>query len=475
MGNVGLNFGSATSGNGFDVASTVNQIVTNLQTVEAPWKTQLTSLRSRDTALSSLGNQLSTLNTDLLALTDFQGTMASKVGSSSDTNVLQLSSANATSVAGTHTVVVQNLAQTSSAASDAIGASDVLTGSITFKIGTGDWQTVEVGDSSTEATLSGLSAAINAAGLGVQASVLTNADGAQRLSLVSRTPGAAGMITIADSTNYPASPTTLADANSGIGLNTVQKGMDAVMTVDGVEVTSASNTVANAIPGVTFQLLSTGAINSSSGTTGPESVQVIIANDTTSIETAVTKFVSDFNTIIKSINSQEGKDSSGNPEPLYGTSVLSQLQQGLQSALNMRFGNETINSLISLGITATAAADGTISLNVDTLSNALDSNFSQVLSFFQDMNMFGSTFRNTLDNLGTSSSKGGAIALALREDQGQEKTLNDNVERQEALIATQKEHLTAELNLANQILQSIPQQIQQVDEMYSAITGYKSK
>src|SRR6185312_1986093 len=108
------------------------------------------------------------------------GTMASKVGSSSDTNVLQLSSANATSVAGTHTVVVQNLAQTSSAASDAIGASDVLTGSITFKIGTGDWQTVEVGDSSTEATLSGLSAAINAAGLGVQASVLTNADGAQR-------------------------------------------------------------------------------------------------------------------------------------------------------------------------------------------------------------------------------------------------------------------------------------------------------
>jgi flagellar hook-associated protein 2 len=53
--------------------------------------------------------------------------------------------------------------------------------------------------------------------------------------------------------------------------------------------------------------------------------------------------------------------------------------------------------------------------------------------------------------------------------------LNDNVERQEALIATQKEHLTAELNLANQILQSIPQQIQQVDEMYSAITGYKSK
>ena len=44
MGAVGLNFGSATSGQGFDVTSTVNQIVTNLQIVETPWKTQLTAL-----------------------------------------------------------------------------------------------------------------------------------------------------------------------------------------------------------------------------------------------------------------------------------------------------------------------------------------------------------------------------------------------------------------------------------------------
>jgi flagellar hook-associated protein 2 len=56
-----------------------------------------------------------------------------------------------------------------------------------------------------------------------------------------------------------------------------------------------------------------------------------------------------------------------------------------------------------------------------------------------------------------------------------EKALNDNISKQEALIATQKTNLTAELNTANQILQSIPQQIQQVSEMYSAITGYNSK
>lgn len=474
MGTVGLNFGSATSGAGFDVTSTVNEIVTNLQAVETPWKTRLTALQSKDTALSSLGTQISTLSTDLQSLTDFSGTMAYKTGSSSDTSVLTLSSASASAVAGTHTIVVKNLAQTSSAASDAVGSSDVLTGGITFKIGSGDWKTVNVGDASTAATLSGLSAAINNANLGVTASVLTNAGGTQRLSLVSQTNGSAGAITIANATNNPGSPTTLADSttadtNTGLGLATIQDGIDATMTVDGVTITSASNTVANAIPGVTFQLLSTGTTSSSET---PATVQVVIANDTSSIESAINTFVNDFNTIVKSINTQEGKDSSGNPEPLYASSVLAQLQQSLLSAVSTSFSSNTINSLISLGITANSSADGTISLNADTLSSALDNNFSQVVSLFQDTGSFGSSFTSALESLGTDTTRGGLIGLALSEDSSQETMLNDNVSKQELQITAQKATLTTELNTANQILQAIPSLLNQVNEMYSAITGY---
>ena len=475
MGAVGLNFGSATSGEGFDVTSTVNQIVTNLQAVETPWKAQLTALTSKDTTLTSLGTQLSNLSTDLQALTDFSGTMAYKTGSSSDTNVLSLSSASAVAVAGTHTISVQNLAQTSSAASDAVKASDTLTGGVTFKVGAGEWHTVNVGDSSTAETLAGLSAAINSADLGVTAGVLTNADGSQRLSLVSRTSGSAGQITIADSTSYPTSPTTLADsttadAHTGLGLATIQDGRDATITVDGVSgITSASNTITDAIPGVTFQLLSTGTA-ASDGT--PETVQVVIDNDTTSIETAINTFVTDYNATMKAINAQEGKDSSGNPEPLYGTSVLAQLQEGLQSALSLSFGTNTINSLISIGITVNASADGTISLDADKLSSALNSNFTEVVSLFQGAGSIGSTFRNTLEGLGNNGAAGGAISLALKEDNSQETTLNDNISKEDALIATQKANLTTELNTANQILQAIPEMINQVNEMYSAITGY---
>ena len=124
---------------------------------------------------------------------------------------------------------------------------------------------MNVGDGSTATTLSGLSAAINNANLGVTASVLTNADGTQRLSLVSQTSGSAGQITIgnaSDSTNTAAvdlTDSTTNDTNPVLGLATIQDGNDATITVDGVsKITSASNTVTNAIPGVTFQLLSTG-------------------------------------------------------------------------------------------------------------------------------------------------------------------------------------------------------------------------
>ena len=132
-----------------------------------------------------------------------------------------------------------------------------------------------------------------------------------------------------------------------------------------------------------------------------------------------------------------------------------------------------INSLISLGISASASADGTVTLDTDALSNALNGNFNQVVSLFQDMDSFGWNFAETLNNLGGTSS-GGAISLAISEDTSEEKALNDDISKEEDLIVTQKANLTEELNMANQILQSIPQQIQQVDEIYGAITGYNS-
>jgi len=126
---------------------------------------------------------------------------------------------------------------------------------------------------------------------------------------------------------------------------------------------------------------------------------------------------------------------------------------------------------VQLGISVND--DGTLSLDTSTLDSALNSNYSGVVGFLQNSGSFGQTLQSTLDSLGNQSPTG-ALTLALASDSAQETTLNDSVTSQNALIATQQTNLTNELNTANQILQSIPQQLDEINELYSAMTGYNT-
>jgi flagellar hook-associated protein 2 len=793
MGTVGLNFGSATSGAGFDVSSTVAQIVGNLQNVETPWKTQLTKLQSQDTAISSLGTLLSTLSSDMSSLSNVTGVLAQKLGSSSDTNVLSLTAATSSAIAGTHTVQVTNLATTSSGyLAEIANANDTLAGSVTLQAGSGAPLTFTLNSSNN--TLAGLAATINAAGAGINASVLTDTSGS-RLSLVSATSGALGNISVTSNSivatdsvalKYsgtagigttastgtltalannsdtlsgsmsiqvgtgtaqsivvgaaPGSPaantiytgtasgyntlTGLMDAintntstlgvtasivtngsgkqslsllsntvgstgtltvNSSINDNTGTTsliyaspvtGVNANLTVDGVTLSSASNTVANLIPGVTFQLLAPSATLSGGGL---ESVQVLIANDNGGVESTFNQMVSDYNSLISAVNTQEGNDVSGKAEPLFGSPTLSLLQQQLLSGLNMQSpngyltaistsnnttlagtisiqvgsgaaqsitvpttsGNNTISGLASaintanigvtasvvthngqssltlasqtagsigaltvnssivatsdmalkysgaagtsttystgnltaianagdtlsgsviieagsgattefdisslsdktltglstainnanIGVTASVVTsnglsslnlvsntldtagnllvsssildtnstssstlnytkssdinsltslgisvnnDGSLTFNAASMDSMLNSDYSGVVGFFQNTNGWGQTFNSMLTNAGVSSSTG-ILSLGLNSNSRIEATLNAEITREDALISSQQISLTKELNTANQIMQSIPNMLNQVNELYSAITGY---
>jgi flagellar hook-associated protein 2 len=447
MGTVGINFGSATSGQGFDVASTVTQILASAQAIETPWKNQLTALQAQDTVLSTLGTDLATLTTSLQALTDFSGVFSEKQGSSSNTNVLSLSSASTSASAGSHTIVVNWLAQTSSEASSAIAdPNDTLSGSLTIQN-----HTFTVDSANNDTTLASLASAINSAGIGVSANVITDSTGS-RLSLVSKTSGVAGQLSVTGS---------ISGASAGpITLSISQVGKDASLTVDGVAITTGSNTVSNAIPGVTFQLL-----GSSPGT----QIQVEITNNNTNIETAVNNFVTAYNAVINDINGQEKNDSSGKAEPLFGNPTLAFIQSQITGSLFTGAASGAIKNITQLGIAVNN--DGTLTLNGDTLDSALNSNFSDVTGFLQNSGSFGQLLASSLNNLGTQAPFG-AVYLAQQQNTAQEAALNTSISNEDTLLAAQKIQLTDELNTANQILQSIPSQLNQINEIYSAITGY---
>jgi flagellar hook-associated protein 2 len=452
MGTVGLSFGSATSGTGFDVATTVTSILALSQAVETPWKTQLASLTAQNTAFTTIGTDLSTLSTSLQALTDFEGVTAEKDGSSSNTEVLSLSSAGPTAVAGSHNIIVSQLAQTSSVYTGAItNASDTLSGSISIQVGTGVAQTITVGSSSN--TLSTLAAAINAAGIGVQASLVSDTTGT-RLSLVSATSGSAGQLTISNALTDATTSTAL---TTQVGLN----GQNANLSVDGIGITSGSNTVSTAIPGVTFQLLSTSAAP----------VQVEITNDTADVSTAMNSFVTAYNAVVGDLSTQEGNTSTGTAEPLYGDPTISLLQTQLSQALFGGAASGSISSITQLGVTVND--DGTLTYSDSDMQATLNSSYSDVVGFLQNTGSFGDNLTSVLNGVGTTAPDG-AVYLAEQQNTAEETVLNTDVTNEDALLATESTNLTTELNTANQELQSIPSELSEVNEMYSAVTGYNT-
>ena len=445
MGTVGINFGSATSGAGFDVASTVTSILAAQQAIETPIQTQLTALQAQDSVFTTLGTDLSTLTTNLQSLTDAAGPLAEKQGSSSNTDVLTLTSADTNAVAGSHNVIVNSLAVTASSHSDSIAnASDILSGSITI-----NGQQVNV-VSGTSDTLATLATAINNASVGVTASIISDANGS-RLSLVSNTSGASGAVTVTSA---------LTDGSTAVGFTQGPAAANASLSVDGLPISSASNTVTGAIPGVTFQLLS-----SSPGS----NVQIQVTNDNTAIETAVNSVVTAYNAVIADINGQEKNDSSGNPEPLFGNTTLSLIQTQLQGALFGGAASGSISNIEQLGISAND--DGTLTLDTSALDDALNANFSDITGFLQNSGSFGQNFQTVLNSLGTQAPDG-TVYLAQQQNSAQEAVFNTTLTNDKAALAAEQTTLTAELNAANQVLQAIPSQLNEINEIYSAVSGF---
>jgi flagellar hook-associated protein 2 len=568
MGAVGLSFGNPTSGTGFDVSTTVSEIMASYQAVETPWNTQLSTLSTEDAAFTTIGTALSNLSTAAFALTNFEGVLASMEGSSSNPDVLDLTAASTSAIAGSHEVTVTQLAQTDTwtTSGTPVSASATLSGSISIAVGSGTATTFTI--NSSDDTLATLASTINSSGIGVNAEVLSNSNGSY-LSLVSGTSGTGGKLTISDST----SPLT-ATGTSGtttLGFTNPVIGQDAEMVVDGSTVSSSSNTVTTAIPGVTFQLLDTSSTP----------VQVEIANDTADVTSAMNNFVSAYNAVMTDINTQEGDSAAGTTEPLFGNPVIAQLQQQLSAAMNLSQNsvwdssayainpNDTLSGTInisvgsgtatpftatndtladlatqinadtSLGVTASvltnttgsylslvsktpgtagdinvtgsltdtltnsavdfsdtnvgssinqfsalgissvtndngsfsANSGGLLSIDSTTLNNVLNSDYQALVNFFQDAAGVGTSFGNLITSLGSASSTG-LVTGALNQVSAQESTLNADITNENAIISSEQASLTTELEDANETLQAIPTQVNEVNELYAAITGY---
>ncbi len=496
MGTVGLSFGSPTSGAGFNVSSTVAEIVSNLQNVETPWKNQLTSLESQDTAISSLGTLFSNLSTDISQLTDFQGVLAQKEGSSSDTGVLELTAATSSAVAGTHTVVVNNLAQTSSGyLAEIANGADTLSGAVTLQMGNGKALTVTL--NSTDNTLSGLASAINTSGAGITASVLTDATGS-RLSLVSGTSGASGNIVVTNNTILDASAAntlgSTVTAGSGSTASTallagVANSTEPLTGTLNVTVGSGSqqSIPMSAVGGNTLADLqqyissnsSTLGFSASLANNGDGTVSLQLTSGTTGTTgtLAVSSSLVDANTALAYTPTVTGSNASITVDGVNLTSAsntITNLIPGVTFQLLAPSAQESGGSLEPVQVIISndnAGVESAVTFDASSLDSLLNTDYSSVAGYFQNTSGWGASFSNMLTSAG-SSSPTGMLSLATSANSSTESTLNAQITKEQAYISTQQSSLTKELNQANETFEELPLQLQGINELYSAITGY---
>ena len=379
---------SATGiGSGLDVDS----IVSSLVSAEGDAKTLLLTNKRSDTQfeVSAFGALKSTLSTFASSLSFLKTTsnFESNTLTSSDTSIFTATSSGSVAP-GTFNIEVRALAESQKLLTSGFTDQDTEVGTGTLTISVGNESFNVVIDSAND-TLAQISSAINNAtdNKGVSTTVVNVDDGMggteAKLILSSDQSGTDNQITVtiddADANDTDASGLSAfyydtSDATTPERLTQINAAVDADIYIDGQRVLSSSNTVTDAIEGVTITVN-----KADSGV----NYSLTVDTDVPTIKTNIENFVSNYNTLRTFINDvTEFDPATGEAAVLLGDSTTRNLSNQIRKQLSESVSgiNGDFSTLVDLGITT--SSDGTLSINSTKLDSVLTSNLDDVAQLF---------------------------------------------------------------------------------------------
>ena len=230
----------------------------------------------------------------------------------------------------------------------------------------------------TNNSLEGIRDAINKGGFGVTASIVS--DGSNKpnhLVLTSDKTGASSSMKIAVTGDAALAELMGYDpaGNAGQKMTQTSAAQSTELTVNGIAVTGTTNTIVDAVPGVSLNL-------SKVGTT-----TMTVARDTASVTSSVNTFVkayNDLNTTLKSLTSYNATTKAGGL--LLGDSATRQVQSDIRRTMSTvlkGLEGSGLNSLQQLGVTI--SKEGTMSVDSTRLQKAISNNFNDIAGLFATM------------------------------------------------------------------------------------------
>jgi flagellar hook-associated protein 2 len=382
---------SAGIGSGLNVDSIVTQLMalerrplTALDTKEAKYQTQLTAYGSLKGALSSFQGAVAALASP--------AKFSAVTANLADTTVATATASSA-AVAGSYTLEVKTLAQAHKLKSANFAATSTTVGSGTLTIQFGKYEldgsftlnpnkaagTVTIDNS--QQSLAGVRDAINAANVGASASIINDGSG-NRLVIASKDSGLANAlkITVADAdlanTDNAGLSQLAYDASTGgtTNLTPTVAAQDASVVIDGITITKASNTLTDAMQGVTLNLLKANT---------PATTTLTVARDTAGIQAAAQSFVKAYNDLNKTITDLSKYDAANKrASTLTGDATVRSLQTQLRGVFNAALSTAGggLTALPDIGITF--QKDGTLKLDSAKLTTVLGDATKDVSTLF---------------------------------------------------------------------------------------------
>lgn len=359
-------------GSGLDLSNILDSLETAEKASLTPISTQQTAYTAKLSAYGTLKSSLTTFQTANTALNSadlFTATSATSTSSAFSATT------SGTVVAGKYTISVSQLAQAQTLTSavqtsNTTALGDSSASSRTLTIALKDGSSKDITLTSDQTSLTGMRDAINSADAGVSATIIKVGDGSYRLSLTSSETGSDNAVssisvtgdnTLQGIVGYDASASSNAMTESVTAQN-------AKLTVNNVEIENSSNTISDALEGITLNLNDT--------TTGNQTLT--ITKDTSKAENAINNWVSAYNTLLNQFDTltkytavdvgSDAQDSSNGA--LLGDSTLRTIQTQLKSMLTNAQSSSTYKTLAQIGIT-TDPTSGQLETDSDKLSAAL--------------------------------------------------------------------------------------------------------
>ncbi len=449
-------------GSGIDTASLANSLV---DAERAPRADAINKNISKNQAVisgySAVKYALSNLQAafdDLKDKSDYKSITVSNSQTSAFT-----ATASASADAGSHTVLITQLAaaqrstgtQTYATADQSIpGLKELI---LTDSAG-GTTHAISV----TTATPTGVVDSINNSGNGLNAQLVNTGSGYK--IVVTGTSGASNAFTITSDATSP---------NSSTGLNfstTLQSAADAVLKVDGLDISSSSNAVSGAIAGVTLNLIAAnGTATTSNGITTvtgtPASLN--LANDTSAAKTKVMALVTaynDANSLLDEVTNPKSTLATYGATLVGNSSVRAirdQIRAMVTDDSSTKASSGTLSALRDIGIEVDKT--GNLTANSVTLDLALNFNFTNTVTLLSGNQENQASFDTSIAGIAGDASK------ALTTMMGSSGTLTTESANATARITKYQDDLTALEDRMTRLLDRYTKQFAAMDSMVGQI------